>query len=167
MFPNESSMSNSFHRPELPDHGLIANLDANDRRLLGNYGEFIPVQAGQTLIEQGGDQDSLYIVISGVLHVHADNDNKRTLVARIEAGESIGEINLFDSGTASASVTAKEFSQIWKANRHDLDDFVSSYPEAGSRLLSGLLTVMSRRLRHMNERLVGKEIEAAFQSFWT
>ena len=160
-------MSNSFDHPELPAHGLIANLAEDDRRLLGNYGEFLPVQPGQTIIEQGGSQDSLYIVISGVLHVHADNEGKRTLVARIAAGESIGEINLFDPGTASASVTAMEFSQVWKANRHDLDDFVSSYPEAGIRLLSGLLTGMSRRLRHMNERLVAKEIEAAFQSFWT
>jgi CRP-like cAMP-binding protein len=160
-------MSNSFDHPELPAHGLIANLAEDDRRLLGNYGEFLPVQPGQTIIEQGGSQDSLYIVISGVLHVHADNEGKRTLVARIAAGESIGEINLFDPGTASASVTAMEFSQVWKANRHDLDDFVSSYPEAGIRLLSGLLTGMSQRLRHMNERLLAKEIEAAFQSFWT
>lgn len=160
-------MSNPFDRPELPALGLIASLAEDDRRLLGNYGEFLPVQPGQKLIAQGGAQDSLYLVISGILHVHTDNEGKRTLVARITAGESIGEINLFDPGTASASVTAMEFSQIWKANRHDLDDFVASYPEAGIRLLSGLLTGMSRRIRHMNERLEAKEIETSFQSFWT
>jgi len=134
--------------------------------LLSGYGDFLPVQEGQQLIEEGKNQDSLYLVISGVLHVHSDKDNKRTLIARVSAGESLGEINIFDPGQASASVTAQSFSQIWKANRADFDAFVEAYPEAGAKLLTALAAELSRRIRYMNKKLIAVEAEAAYQNFW-
>jgi CRP-like cAMP-binding protein len=160
-------MSETFDRPEIPAAGIMSGLDEEDRRLLGDYGEFLPVHPEQCLIREGGEQDSLYFVISGVLHVHTDTKDKRTLVARVAAGETLGEVNLFDPATASASVTAKEFTQVWKANRADLEEFSAAYPAAANRLLSGLLAEMSRRLRRMNEKLSMREAEAAFHSFWS
>lgn len=146
--------------------GLVAGLEEEDRLLLSSYGDFLPVQEDQLLIEEGQNQDSLYFVISGVLHVHTDKDNKRTLIARANAGESLGEINIFDPGTASASVTAKSFSQVWKATREDIEAFMTAYPEAGNRLLTALVAEMSRRIRNMNDKLVAAEAEAAYQNFW-
>jgi CRP/FNR family cyclic AMP-dependent transcriptional regulator len=159
-------MSQEFNSPQLPAMGLVARLEEEDRLLLSGYGNFLPVQEGQVLIEEGHNQDSLYFVISGVLHVHTDADNKRTLIARVAAGESLGEINIFDPGTASASVTAKSFTQIWKATREDIEAFTTAYPEAGNRLLTALIGEMSRRIRHMNEKLVAVEGESAYQNFW-
>ena len=144
----------------------MSNLDAEDRLLLGGYGEFLPVHPDQILIHEGKEQDSLYFVISGVLHVHTDTKDKRTLVARVTTGETLGELNLFDPSTASASVTAKEFSQVWKANREDFEQFKASYPSAAAELLAGILREMSKRLRRMNEKLATREAEAAFHTFW-
>ena len=162
-----TTMSESFDRPEIPATGIMSGLDVEDRRLLGDYGEFLPVHPDQILIEEGKEQDSLYFVISGVLHVHTDTKEKRTLVARVTAGETLGEVNLFDPSTASASVTAKAFSQVWKANRADLEQFKSSYPAAAADILGGILSEMSQRLRRMNEKLSNSEAEAAFHSFWS
>jgi CRP/FNR family cyclic AMP-dependent transcriptional regulator len=159
-------MSQEFNSPQLPAMGLVARLEEEDRLLLSGYGNFLPVQEGQVLIEEGHNQDSLYFVISGVLHVHTDADNKRTLITRVAAGESLGEINIFDPGTASASVTAKSFTQIWKATREDIEAFMKAYPEAGNQLLTALIGEMSRRIRHMNEKLVVLKAEDAYQSFW-
>ena len=146
--------------------GLVAGLEEEDRLLLSDYGEFLPVQEDQLLIAEGQDQNCLYFVISGVLHVHTDRDEKRTLIARIQAGESIGEINIFDPGKASASVTAKSFSQVWKATREDFETFVQAYPQPGNRLLTALITELSKRIRHMNEKLVTMEAGLSYQNFW-
>ncbi len=159
-------MSTDFDRPEIPAQGIVATLEDDDRRLLSNYGEFLPVQAGHTLIEEGKPQDSLYVVISGLLHVTTGGDDKTRLIARIQAGESVGEINIFDPGMASASVVARTFAQVWRANRSEIEAFVTAYPQAGNRLLSGLLACMSKRVRHMNEKLVSAELESALRSFW-
>ena len=159
-------MSEQFNSPQLPAMGLVAGLEEDDRMLLSGYGEFLPVQENQMFIEEGEKQNSLYFVISGVLHVHTNQGGKRTLIARVQAGESVGEINIFDPGTASASVTAQSFTQVWKASREDFEAFIEAYPEAGNKLLTACIVELSRRIRHMNQKLVGMETEASYQSFW-
>ncbi len=159
-------MSEVFDSPELPAVGIVAEMSYDDRALLSGYGEFLPVQAGQKIIEVGDDQDFLYLVISGLLHVTIRVDGRETLVARVEKGETLGEINVFDPGSASASVTAQDFSQIWKANRADIDMFVKAYPEAGICLLEGIITVMCRRMRNMNQKLADSEAVDILGKFW-
>jgi CRP/FNR family cyclic AMP-dependent transcriptional regulator len=159
-------MSEKLLRPELPSVGIVADIEAGDRALLGNYGEFLPAQAGQMLIRAGDDQEHLYLVISGLLHVTIMVEGRVKLVARVEAGETLGEVNVFDPEKASATVTAQEFSQIWKANRDDIDQFVKAYPEAGNTLLSGIITVMCRRIRNMNDKLADNETMEIRGKFW-
>jgi CRP-like cAMP-binding protein len=132
-------------------------MEDEDRASLGNYGEFLPVHPKQRIIDEGKPQDSLFFVISGILHVHMMVDGREQLIARIEPGQTLGEMNVFDPAVASASVTAQEFSQIWCANRADIDAFISAYPKAGSDLLTGVLTCMCQRIRDMNERLSSNE----------
>ncbi|MCH2062700.1 MAG: cyclic nucleotide-binding domain-containing protein [Roseibacillus sp.] len=159
-------MSTHFDRPELPALGVVSGMKEEDRQLLSNYGEFLPVQEGDSLIEEGADQDSLVFLISGLLHVVTNKDGKLVLLARVEPGTSIGEVNLFDPAKASASVVAKSFSQVWKIRRNDLDDFLNAYPEAASHLMIGLLSEMSKRLRNMNQKLSNTELQNALQEFF-
>ncbi|MDG1356959.1 MAG: cyclic nucleotide-binding domain-containing protein, partial [Akkermansiaceae bacterium] len=157
-------MSEEFNSPLLPASGLLKGVSEDDRIALSSYGEFIPVHEGQLLIEEGKQQDALYLVISGLLHVHTDKDNKHTLIARIGTGESIGEINLFDPGTASASVTSQAFSQVWKATRRDFEAFVQTYPEVGEHILVALVGELSRRIRFLNGKLIAMEV--SYQELW-
>jgi CRP-like cAMP-binding protein len=155
-----------FSKPEIPALGIMSTLEEEDRRLLGDYGEFLPIQSGDEVIHEGDAQDSLYFVISGLLHVVSFKDAKRTLLARVGSGETFGEVNFFDPGVASANVTAKEFTQIWKANRKDFEGFLKSYPAACGKLLMALLAELSQRIRTTNERLKTAELDAAVQSMW-
>jgi CRP-like cAMP-binding protein len=159
-------MSDKLTRPELPALGIVMDMDAEDRALLSGYGEFLPAQAGQKIIQAGDDQEYLYLVISGLLHVTILVDGRAKLVARVESGETLGEVNVFDPAKASATVVAQEFSQIWKVNRQDINDFVKAYPEAGAILLSGIITVMCRRVRNMNDKLADNESMEILGRFW-
>lgn len=159
-------MSEKLVRPELPAVGIVAEMDAGDRALLSGYGEFLPAQSGQKIIEAGAAQESLFLVISGLLHVTILVDGRAKLVARVEAGETLGEVNVFDPGKASATVVAQEFTQIWRANRQDIDDFVKAYPVAGASLLDGIITVMCRRIRNMNDKLADNESMEILTKFW-
>ena len=76
------------------------------------------------------------------------------------------EVNVFDPGTASATVTAQEFSQVWKASREDINAFTKAYPEAGISFFSGIVTVMCRRIRNMNGRLADSESTDILGKFW-
>jgi CRP-like cAMP-binding protein len=155
-----------FNSPELPALGIVAGLDDDDRRLLSDYGEFLPLRDGNALISEGEEQNCLYFLISGILHVHTEQDGKRTLIGRIEPGETIGEISIFDPGKASANVTAQGFSQIWKATHDDLNAFLEAYPQAGGRFLIGIIGELSQRIRHMNEKLSSAELEASIKQYF-
>src|SRR4051812_4609835 len=69
LFTSLSMSTSNFTTPELPAKGIIEPLGDDDRLLLSSYGEFLPVHERQTLIAEGHQQNSLYFVISGNLHV--------------------------------------------------------------------------------------------------
>ncbi len=142
-------------------------MDQDDRRLLSDYGEFFPVQEGQHVIVEGEEQNALYYVISGLLEITIRREGADHKLGRVGAGESLGEVNLFDPDLASASVVAGEFTQVWRCTRQDLESFLSSYHEAGSRLLIGIVTNMSQRLRQMNERCIENDLLGAAAKMWS
>ncbi len=146
-------MSSEFTQPELPSMGIVAPLGDDDRRLLSSYGEFLPAAPNKTIIREGEEQDSLFFVISGLLHATVERAGRSTLLGRIRAGETLGEVNIFTAGAASASVTAVEYSQIWRIDRTMLEDFINEHPLAAAHLLVGIATTLSKRLRETNDRL--------------
>ncbi len=146
-------MSSSFATPELPATGILTPLGDDDRRLLSSYGEFLPVEKDAHIIEEGMDQNSLFFVISGTLHASTMRSGHPVLLGKIVGGETIGEINLLDPSRASATVTAVEFSQVWKISRSSLEDFINEYPLPAAHLLVGIGGTLARRLRDVNEKV--------------
>ncbi len=144
----------SFNTPELPAVGFAADLEDEDRLLLGSYGEFMAIEDGTTIIDEGSEQDYLYLLISGTLHATRKEDGHEFLLGRINTGESFGEINIFDPELASGSVVARSFCQVWRINRPSLGEFMAAYPEAAGNLLVSLSTLLSKRVRALIKSLV-------------
>jgi CRP/FNR family cyclic AMP-dependent transcriptional regulator len=157
-------MSEHLSRPELPNIGIVAEMEEDDRRLLGSYGEFLPAHKDTVVIKQGEPQNSLFLIISGLLHVHAETDDRSILLGALKAGDMLGEVNIFDPGEASATVSAVEFSQIWRIDRQMLEDFLNDYPSEGELLLIQICTQLSKRLRATNQKVAAAQ-EAVSKSF--
>lgn len=151
-------------KPDLPPMGFAENLSDAERTELGSFGDFITANDGDTIIEEGHEQDSLFLVIFGRLHVQTETTGRSVLLGTVKSGDTIGEVNIFDPGKASASVVAKALSQIWKIDRNRLADFIKAHPESASRLLYNVATQLSRRLRRTNEK-VAMAREAMLDSF--
>lgn len=146
-------MSDSLKAPQLPALGILQPLGDEDRDILSGYGEFRPVQAGQHLIEEGMTQTGLYFVISGKFHATAIRGGHKVLLGAVEVGETIGEINLLDPSAASATVTAREFSQVWFIDSKNLESYINEYPGPAAWLLIGVGKTIARRLRTVNEKI--------------
>ncbi|MBL9154574.1 MAG: cyclic nucleotide-binding domain-containing protein [Verrucomicrobiales bacterium] len=142
----------SGSEPELPPLGFAESLTADERRSLGSFGEFITASEGDVIIEEGHEQDSLFLIVFGTFHVQTDTTGRPVLLGNLKSGDTIGEVNIFDSGKASASVVAKSISQVWKIDRSRLESFLESNPEAATRLLVSVATQLSKRLRRANEK---------------
>ena len=152
-------------RPTLPTFSWIGHLKEDDRDLLSSYGEFFPGHPGNVIIEEGKMQTEVFVVITGKLEVHAkQEDGTDILLAQVGPGETLGEISLFDPGPAAATVTAVEFSQLWRIADADLIHFMEENPGAGNVLLRTLATILAQRLRQMNPKAFGLSTYAVVES---
>jgi CRP-like cAMP-binding protein len=98
-------------------------------------------------------QNGLYFVISGKLHATSTRAGHKVLLGTIQTGETIGELNLLDPAKASATVTAVEFSQIWKIDAKSLESYINAYPRSAAWLLIGIGKTLAHRLRAVNEKV--------------
>jgi len=158
-------MADLLNKPTLPTFSWIGHLKDDDRELLSSYGEFFPGHPGNVIIEEGAIQTEVFVVISGKLEVHAkQDDGSEILLAQIGPGETLGEISLFNPGPAAATVTAVEFSQLWRIADADLIHFMEENPGAGNVLLRTLASILAQRLRQMNPRAFGLSTYAVVDS---
>lgn len=146
-------MSEALDQPVLPPIGFVADLKEEDRELLSSYGEFVPASPEHDLIEQGWPQEHLYLLISGQLEVRRIGLEKDVLIGVINPGEAVGETSVFDPGPASASVRPREFSQLWRIDRDNLNSYLADNPGAGMILLVGIATALSQRVRLLTASL--------------
>ncbi|GEP41968.1 Crp/Fnr family transcriptional regulator [Brevifollis gellanilyticus] len=146
-------MSADFSTPQIPALGIMEPLGDEDRDILSGYGEFKPVQPGSHLIEEGSVQTGLYFIISGKLHATAMRGGHKVLLGSVGTGETVGEINLLDPSAASATVTAVEFSQVWRIDSKSLEAYINQYPRPAAWLLIGVGKTIARRLRSVNEKI--------------
>jgi CRP/FNR family transcriptional regulator, cyclic AMP receptor protein len=151
---------------EIPAIGYLSEVPPTHRAFLAGFGKFIRTSDGQLLITEGEPQDSLYLILSGTLHVTTNADNRALLIASLSKGGTIGEINLFDPVAASANVISRGECLIWGITRSELEIFFNADPLAGISVMKGLLKQTSSRIRRMNEKLMTYE-NGAFLKFWT
>ena len=152
---------------ELPAVGFLSDVSSEHRAFLACFGKFLRPAAGDVLIEEGDEQESLYVILSGTLHIVASHTTRPILLAAFGEGDSIGEINLFDPATASATAVVRTDGLIWMLTRKELESFLAADPVAGISVMKGLLRQVARRIRSMNEKLATAEQRASIQNFWT
>ena len=152
---------------ELPAIGFLAEVSPEHRAFLACFGRFLRPVSDDVLIKEGDSQESLYMILAGTLHITTTADGRPMLLASLGEGDSFGEVNLFDPGTASANAIARSPGLIWALSRDELAAFLEADAVAGVAVLQGLLHQASSRIRNMNEKLADAEQRASFHHFWT
>ncbi|MEO8617099.1 MAG: cyclic nucleotide-binding domain-containing protein [Luteolibacter sp.] len=159
-------MNSSSPLPELPAIGFLTEVASPHREFLASFGKFVRPKTSEALIEEGTAQNCLYLILTGMLHVVVAAGERSLLVATLGAGDSLGEVNVFDPASASASVIARSECLIWRITGDELGAFFAADAEGGVELLQGLLRLAAKRIRTMNAKLVDSEEKASFHDFW-
>src|SRR3954462_5710341 len=74
--------------------------------ILGSYLQPFPLRQGQVLIEQNAEDRTVYLVDSGTLTVHYEDDKGRLRLASVEPGSAVGEAAFFTRNARTATVQA-------------------------------------------------------------
>jgi CRP-like cAMP-binding protein len=112
----------------LPQMGFASGFDAEEWAKLGTFGEFLALGDGDVLIDEVDNQDALFPVVTGNFHVQTEITGRSILLGTMRAGNTIGEVDVFDPDNASASVVSKSISQMWKIDRARLEEYLEAHP---------------------------------------
>jgi CRP/FNR family cyclic AMP-dependent transcriptional regulator len=118
---------------------LFSGADAAGLELLADRTVEVDVPEGHVLVRQGDDGTGLFLIVSGAVRVVHDG----ATVARLGAGEIVGELAVIDRQPRLAQVVTDEPTVCLALASWDLESVIRAQPEVAL----ALLRVLARRLR--------------------
>jgi diguanylate cyclase (GGDEF)-like protein len=102
--------------------------------------------AGEVLLSPGSKNESVYVVLSGMLQVHIGSPDA-PVVAHLDVGACAGEMSIIEDRDPSAFVVASEATHLLVIHQSILWDMVN----ASHAFSKNLLVVLSERVRSHNQ----------------
>jgi CRP/FNR family transcriptional regulator, cyclic AMP receptor protein len=125
-------------------------LDDNERVVLAERVDVVPLEQGKTLFQYGDPGDWMVIIKSGRVELSVKTKTGDKVFLEIaEAGDFFGEISLLDPGPRTATATVLESGEAIVVDRGDLQELLALKPQAAQ----SLLTATGKRLRHSQQIL--------------
>ena len=129
---------------QLKSHRIFASLDPVEAETLANAGELLYLQDGAMLFDAGDRADGFYVVLEGILEVRVED---KTL-ARIVAGEVVGEMGLVTADRRSAAVVAAAEGSVWHLSGAGFEALLQAGDPMAAGILLGIARDMGRRFRN-------------------
>lgn len=121
--------------------------------VIASYLQPMMLRRGQLLIEQGVQDRSIYIVQSGMLTVHFEDNKDRIRIAQVKPGSVVGEGAFFSHLPRSASVNAAEDSIVWNLAPLRYRELCQRQPNVAIELTNALAGVLAKRMYNKPKRV--------------
>ena len=134
---------------------FLAELEIEDIGWILSHGRERAVGSGETVIQEGTEPDSLFLVLTGLVALEIASLGDRE-VARLGPGELLGEMSFLEEGPASASIRAVEDTEVLALDRSLLASKVREDPEFAARVYRSFALIAADRLRERVGALGGR-----------
>lgn len=124
---------------------VFGQLTDQDVLALSRKGRRRRARSGSVLITEGVPVDTLYILLEGELDVVVGKPQRR--LARLRAGEMVGEMSFIEVRPPSATVSAATDVVLYAIAKKDLQDLLDADPAFAARFYKAIATFLSDRLR--------------------
>jgi CRP-like cAMP-binding protein len=148
----------------LTANGTLAHLDAEALAALSQYGSTYSYKEGDVIIREKSLQNHLGLVVEGQLEVIKDIKGRQMQLALLRPGDCFGEMSLFQSEPASATVRAQCDGKLWLLSEAQMQKFIKEHPAAGLALIWGVNTVLSQRIDDANGVIRANQVLPSFLS---
>lgn len=121
--------------------------------VLASYMQPFALAQGQVLIEQGAGDRTLYLLESGSLSVHYEDDKGRVRLAIVAPGSAVGEGAFFTRNPRNATVQAAAPSKVWCLTPIRFSELSNRHPNVALELAMALGSLLGRRLVNKPKRV--------------
>lgn len=111
------------------------------------------VPAGHVLFSQGATDRTLYLVESGSLSVHYQDEKERLRLAIVGPGSVVGEGAFFSMRPRSATVQARAPTKLWTLTALRFTELTNRQPAIALGLAMAAGAVLAKRLGNRRRRV--------------
>jgi NTE family protein len=109
---------------------LLGDLEPAAMALLREHLQWVELAAGETLMSQGENGDSMYLSISGRLRAYVrDDDGSEHMVREMARGQVVGEMSLYTDEPRSATVVAIRDSVLVRLSKPAFNELLAKSPQ--------------------------------------
>jgi CRP-like cAMP-binding protein len=169
MMPSSSALSRDpafieFAHQMLDNSELADGLTPEQMARVVAVGEVRNFDAGDLICDEHERGDELYIIESGTVEVWldpssiGDDASEARKIARLQTGQTCGELALLDGGVRSAQLRAgAQGAKLLAFHRRDLLALCEADTAIGYRIMRNLAGALALRLRLQDMRLYSSE----------
>ena len=140
----QAALSGSSLFGQLPDELLVRLAPWCEQRL---------VRAGDVLLTEGESASRLYVLVSGQAVICKNVGEADALVARLGPGAHLGEIDLLDAETATATVIMETDGEVVQLDAARFRQMLVRDRQLFSHVARVLFADLAERVRRTNERV--------------
>jgi serine/threonine protein kinase len=145
----------SSDRDFLLNMNLFASIPGESVTPLLNSLDFKHVKAGERFITQGDEGDSFYIIHKGSCIINIEKDNILNAVARLKAGDIVGEMAVLTGERRSSHADAETDMELWSLTREQFDKLSRDFPDIRN-FLTDIIVQRFSSLKITADRTIGK-----------
>lgn len=155
---DQSLQADHLRRQFLDRIDLFQTLTDEERMRIAESLLEITFAAGETIIRQGQQGDSMFFIERGRVRVVLEKDGAETQVATLEAGQYVGEMALLTGEKRSATIVAITDVHAYVLRKDDFREVLVAQPMIAERLSA----VIAERRASLEDK--SQEITAAVRS---
>lgn len=151
-------------RPSLEEIPYFRHLTEEETEELEELLEPASFAAGQTVFEEGGPEERLYVISSGTLEVYKEVlPGRRQHLAFVEAPTVVGEMGLLTEPRAAASVVAKTPVEAHGIDRDRFLEMLDADSPAACKVVYEIGRTLAQRMDRTDAAIAGivARLEAA------
>jgi CRP/FNR family cyclic AMP-dependent transcriptional regulator len=140
--------------PSLRDVPFFRHLDDEEREELEGLLEPASFEEGQAIFEEGGPEERLYVITSGIAEVHKGVlPGRRQHLATIEAPTVVGEMGLLTEPRAAASVEARTPIEGYSIDRDRFLEMLDDDSPAACKVVYEIGRTLANRMARTDETI--------------
>ena len=131
-------------------------LNKEEIKLIGELFELVKYPAGSVCVKEGEAINYIGIIATGKMKFERHNriTGKPSLLAVLEKGSHVGDFSMLAERESLGQVRAVEDTDLLVIAHDELDAFMQEHPHTGVKILKGISTVLSIRLKSAIDKVM-------------
>lgn len=135
---------------------ILRLLNREERELIGELFKIVRYPAGSICVKEGEAINYIGIIASGKMKFERANKitGRPTLLGVLEKGSHVGDFSMLAGRQSLGQVRAVEATDLLLVSHDELDAYMQKHPHIGIKILKGISTVLSIRLKNAIDKVM-------------